>query len=132
MNKEEIDISGNGLDSIPYEVFKLRYLKNLVAGYNLLSQWDDVPMQIEKLVMNDNKFIDITGYVTQMTKLRWLDMSNNVIPLVSPLHRVKSLQYLFMRHNKVLQVNPDSVCKGIGCSPCSSRTGPRGQPDRRR
>lgn len=58
-------------------------------------------MQIEKLAMNDNKFINITGYATQMTKLYWLDISNNVIPLVSPLHRVKTLQYLFMRKNKV-------------------------------
>lgn len=89
------------MDVIPYEVFKLKYLKVLNAGYNLLSDWDDVPMQLEKLLLNDNKFIDITGYVTQMTKLRWLDVSNNVIPLVSPLHRVQSMQYLFMRRNKV-------------------------------
>jgi Leucine-rich repeat (LRR) protein len=101
VTKEEIDISGNGLEAIPEELFKLRYIKAINAGFNLLKDWDDVPMQLEKLVINDNKFLDITGYVTQMMKLKWLDLSNNVIPIVSPLHRVQSIEYLFMRQNKV-------------------------------
>lgn len=114
MTKEEIDISGNGLETIPEELFKLRNIKVIDAGFNLLKDWDDVPMQIEKFTANDNKFLDLTGYVTQMTKLKWLDLSNNVIPIVSPLHRVQSLEYLFMRKNKVIFFSLGNVCQRIG------------------
>ena len=97
----EIDHTGNGLENIPEEVFKLKNLKKLNAAYNLISIWDDVPVNLEVLLLNNNRIIDITAYVTQMTKLYWLDLSNNIIPTVIPLNKVKGLKYLFMRNNKI-------------------------------
>lgn len=101
MTQAEINISGNGLEHIPEELFKLRHIKVLDMSFNLLSEWDDVPMTLEKLVLSSNRILNITGYVTQMSFLKYLDLSMNVVPTVSPLHRVQTLQYLFVRRNKV-------------------------------
>ena len=79
----------------------MRNLKRLNMSFNLLAEWDDVPMRLEELLLSSNKILDITGYVTQMVGLKILDLSNNVIPTVLPLNRVQSLQYLFVRKNKV-------------------------------
>jgi hypothetical protein len=70
-------------------------------SFNLLSKWDDVPMQLERLNLSNNKLWDITSYLTQMKDLRWVDFSCNVLPTVSPLNRMANLQYIFMRNNKV-------------------------------
>lgn len=86
--KVEIDFSGNGLETIPEEIFKLKYIKKMKASFNLISEWDDVPVQLESLILNDNRIYDITGYATQMTSLSYLDLSNNVLPTINPLNRV--------------------------------------------
>ena len=79
----------------------MRHLKTLNMSFNLLSEWDDVPMNLEKLILSNNKILDITAYVTQMSKIYWLDLSCNVIPTVVPLNRVQSIKYLFMKKNRV-------------------------------
>lgn len=101
LKKRDIDISGNGLEHIPEELFKLRHLTKVNAGFNLITEWDDVPIQLETLILNNNKILDMTGYVTQMTCLQYLDLSSNIIPTVIPLNKVPTLRYLFLRNNKV-------------------------------
>jgi Leucine-rich repeat (LRR) protein len=58
-------------------------------------------MHLETVLLNNNNILDITGYVTQMDKLRFLDLSHNTVPTVVPLHRIASLRYLYLRSNKV-------------------------------
>lgn len=101
LKKVEIDLSGSGLEEIPESVFKLRELRKLSMGFNLLSNWDDVPIRLSHLALNNNRIHTITGYVTQMKFLVYLDLSNNIIATISPLHLCKSLKYLLLENNKV-------------------------------
>lgn len=100
-DQTNIDISGNGLVEVPEEVFKMKALRTLNLSFNLISVWDDVPIQVEVLNLSSNKISDINSYVTQMTKLTSLDLSSNIIPSIIPINRVQSLRYLFLSKNKV-------------------------------
>lgn len=116
ITKVEIDLSGSGLEEIPESVFKLRELKKLSMGFNLLSSWDDVPMKLSHLMLNNNRIHNITGYVTQMKFLVLLDLSNNIISTISPLHLCKSLKYLLLENNKVSEaLTKLSSVKDLSC-----------------
>ena len=95
---------------MPEELFKLKQLVKVNAGFNLVTEWDDVPVQLESLILCNNKILDMTGYVTQMKRLRYLDLSNNIIPTAIPLNKVPTLRYLFLRNNKVI----NSVIRSTG------------------
>ena len=94
-------MSGNGLEAIPEELFKLKYLRRLNMSFNLVSEWDDVPMHLEGLSLSNNKISDITGYLTQMQRLIFLDLSNNCLTMITPLDRVPTLQFLYLRNNRI-------------------------------
>ena len=64
MTQADINISGNGLEHIPEELFKLRHIKTLSMSFNLLSEWDDVPMTLEKLILSSNRILNITVCVS--------------------------------------------------------------------
>lgn len=97
------------MTEIPEETFQLKYLKKLCLGFNNIDSCDDLPLQLEVLSLNNNKILEISPEIKDLSFLVTLDLSYNIIKNVTNLAHLSSLRVLFLRYNKVILIFDDGL-----------------------
>lgn len=90
-------LAHNQISSIPPDVFsKLTYLRKLNISHNQLSQFPNVShlQHLTELNLNNNNISSLPTQLKECTRLKILDISNNVIPHIDCLHVLSSIKTL--------------------------------------
>ncbi|CAL5978222.1 Conserved_hypothetical protein [Hexamita inflata] len=87
-------------------------VKSLVLYGCFSIVFDKVPDNIVELTVNECKLKNILG-IQFMTKLKRLDLSNNVLIDIQPLYSLEQLQSLHINENKLVNIQPLSTLKQL-------------------
>lgn len=113
-----IDLSGEGLRTVPMEIFENTSATTLDVSNNNLDgalQAEVRHLQnLEVLDLSDNNFTGVPAEVGQLAKLRVLDLSNNPITgLPYELGNLQSLELLDLRGTKYSKQDLDVIKKNL-------------------
>ena len=105
-NCTHLDLSYNGLTSLPEGIQNFTRLKNLYLRRNNLSQLPPSIRELnnlEELDLSENKFKKLQKEIFELKKMKWLNMNNNELESFVYDHSIDDckLQYLFLAQNKL-------------------------------
>ena len=116
-NLKVLDLSCNGLQSLPGCICHLAYLEELYVGHNdlrdLPKELGDLP-NLKKLDLVHNSFQEVPFCVSKLCKLEWLNLSGNVVEIV-PLwvFLLPHLRHLYLIHNLIENIPRDVYLQGL-------------------
>ncbi|CAN0392102.1 unnamed protein product, partial [Discosporangium mesarthrocarpum] len=134
----ELDLSSNGLHTVPEALFHCHGLQTLVLAYNALTDlshlhWAALSV-LETLDLSSNRLTNLGG-VTGMTWIRHLNLENNDISVIPPeLGLCTALESLQLAGNPQRQLSASALEKGTSAilrnlrdrlTPSSSSSSPR-------
>jgi internalin A len=109
--RTKLDLSQNGLESLPPEIARLNKLTALDLGDNQLAS---LPPEFSKLTslthldLGNNRLTSLPPEVTRLTSLIYLDLRNNRLTSLPPeFTRLTSLTYLDLWGNQLASLPPE-------------------------
>ena len=117
-NLKVLDLSCNGLQSLPGCICHLAYLEELYVGHNDLKDFPklelgDLP-KLKKLDLVHNRFQEIPFCVSKLCKLEWLNLSENLVEIVPPwVFLLPHLHHLYLIHNLIENIPRDVYLQGL-------------------
>lgn len=116
-NLKVLDLSCNGLQSLPGCICHLAYLEELYVGHNDLK---DFPKELgalpnlKKLDLVHNSFQEVPFCISKLCKLEWLNFSGNLVEIV-PLwvFLLPHLRHLYLIHNLIENIPRDVYLQGL-------------------
>lgn len=95
-----LDLSGLGLESLPFEILDLPWIRALSLSHNRLS---DISLleylpNLHKLALSDNRIEDI-GVLKMLPKLRFLFLAQNQVYQTQALTSLSELKKLILSQN---------------------------------
>ena len=116
-NLKVLDLSCNGLQSLPGCICHLACLEELYVGHNdlkdLPKELGDLP-NLKKLDLVHNSFQEVPFCVSKLRKLEWLNLSGNLVEIV-PLwvFLLPHLRHLYLIHNLIENIPRDIYLQGL-------------------
>ena len=116
-NLKVLELSCNGIQSLPREICHLVCLEELYLGHNdlktLPKELEDLP-NLRKLNLVHNGFQEVPFCVSRLGMLEWLNLSGNLIEVVPPwLLWLPHLQHLYLIHNLIENIPREVYLHGI-------------------
>ena len=116
-NLTSLDLSYNGLTTLPEEISALVYLEEFHINHNDLNA---LPQSLEKLLwlkrlgLAHNRLTEIAYLFTKLTRLVWLNVSGNFVEVVPPyLLCLPHLEYFYFLHNPIENIPKEIRTKGL-------------------
>ena len=116
-NLRVLDLSCNGLHSLPGCICHLADLEELHVGHNDLK---DLPKELgnlpnlKKLDLVHNSFQEVPFCVSKLFKLEWLNLSGNLVEIVPPwVLLLPHLRHLYLIHNLIENIPRDVYLQGL-------------------
>ena len=116
-NLKVLDLSCNGLRSLPGCICRLAYLEELHVGHNdlkdLPKELGDLP-NLKKLDLVHNSFQEVPFCISKLCHLEWLNLSGNLVEIV-PLwvFLLPHLHHLYLIHNLIENIPRDVYLQGL-------------------
>ncbi len=113
------DINGDRIEELPEEIVHLTYLKKLVIGGNLITNFALVNFQdalcsltdLVHLDLSFNNIINIPSNISNLKMLKHLDLSKNKITILpDEIGDLENLEKLFLEGNQISEI-PASIGK---------------------
>lgn len=116
-NLKVLDLSCNGLQSLPGCICHLAHLEELYVSHNNLK---DLPKELgnlpnlKKLDLVHNSFQEVPFCISKLCKLEWLNLSGNLVEIV-PLwvFLLPHLHHLYLIHNLIENIPRDVYLQGL-------------------
>ena len=117
LNLRILELSYNGLQSIPREICYLVCLEELYLGKNDLKTLPrdfDILSSLKKLSLVHNGFQEIPFCLSHLLLLEWLNFSGNVIEIIPPwLLCLPHLRHLYILYNLIENIPREVYIHGI-------------------
>lgn len=116
-NLKVLDLSCNGLQSLPGCICHLAHLEEIYVSHNNLK---DLPKELgnlpnlKKLDLVHNSFQEVPFCISKLCKLEWLNLSGNLVEIV-PLwvFLLPHLRHLYLIHNLIENIPRDVYLQGL-------------------
>ena len=99
-------MSENNFKFVIPNLSNLKFLKRLNLAYNQLSEFWNFPENLEILVLNSNLICSFSSNLGHFKKLTTLDLSCNMLCDISAISEIKTLKYLFLKSNHIINSSP--------------------------
>ena len=116
-NLKVLELSGNGLQSLPRQICQLVCLEELYLGHNELRA---LPKELEKLSnvkklnLVHNALQEVPFCMSKLHTLQWLNLSGNLIEILPPwLLCLPQLSHLYLIHNLIENIPREIYLHGI-------------------
>lgn len=109
---QQLDFSGNKLDTLPGDIGRLGNLVILIAGRNILSVLPDSITRCTKLthlILDNNQIKNLPDSLYKLRSLKQLSVTRNKLSDLPPnIEKLDSLQFLYIIGNSICTL-PDQV-----------------------
>jgi len=106
----DLDLSGNTLSSQVSSMLELKFLKKLNLSRNSISVIWELPKSLEQLNLSENFITSLEYSIQSLTKLEYLDVSQNCIGSLKGVGMLKGLRSLYAGKNKICDVEGIFEC----------------------
>ncbi|KAF5303527.1 hypothetical protein FQR65_LT08226 [Abscondita terminalis] len=101
-NLHDLGLNGNFLGGIPSGLGKLRFLKTLDLGKNVIeAKCFRKQSTLKAIRLDSNELTDISGVFTNLQSLVWLNVSSNKLMWFDYSHLPTNLEWLDMHDNQI-------------------------------
>lgn len=112
-----LDLTCNGLESLPRQICLLASLEELYLGHNYLKslpkELQDLP-KLKKLSLVHNGFQEVPFCLSRLQTLHWLNLSGNLVEVVPPwLLCLSQLHHLYLVRNLIENIPREIYLHGI-------------------
>lgn len=106
----DLDLSGNTLSSQVTSMLELKFLKKLNLARNSISFIWELPKSLEQLNLSENFITSLDYNIQSLSKLEYLDVSQNCIGSLKGVGMLKGLRSLYAGKNKICELDGIFEC----------------------